>query len=212
MEQHKFVRFPSIFRFVLALLISTTGCTSVKQWAYEGNDRDAWQHPDRVIQALNIQPGDQIADLGSGSGYFTFRLAEATGQTGKVYAVDVDEDMNAVVVKRAKENGYTNVEIILATEHDPKLPDNGIDLVFASNSYHHLKDRITYFTNLKKDLKPNGRVALIDFKEDPASFLHGHSTSPDIMQKELTQAGYTLDQRLDFLPRQGFLIFTTNMP
>ncbi len=70
----------------IILFFLSTSCTSLKQWAYEGNVRDEWQHPEQVIKALKIRPGDHIADLGSGSGYFTFRLADAAGSTGKVYA------------------------------------------------------------------------------------------------------------------------------
>ncbi len=195
---------------LLIFFLGTASCTSLKQWAYEGHERDTWQHPDKVIEALKIQPGDKIADLGSGSGYFTIRLAEATGPTGTVYAVDVDEDMNDIVKEKAKNKGYKNIETILAKPQDPNLTDGSIDLVFASNSYHHLKDRVQYFANLKNDLKPEGRVAIIDFTHEPSAFLHGHSTTPDVIQQELEEAGYSLKQQFDFLPRQGFLIFKRN--
>jgi len=84
----------SLAIFVALLLFGSTACTDIKKWAYEGFNRDEWQKPEEVIKALSIQPGDHVADLGSGSGYFTFRLADAVGPTGKVYAVDIDKDMN----------------------------------------------------------------------------------------------------------------------
>ena len=84
-----------------------------KRWAYEGFDRDSWQHPEEVIKALEIQAGDQVADLGAGSGYFTFRLADAVGSTGKVYAVDIDAEMNSDLAKQVQDKGYQNIEIVL---------------------------------------------------------------------------------------------------
>ena len=80
---------------LITTLLSTTSCTELKRWVYEGPDRDRWQQPERVIESLDLAPGSRVADLGAGSGYFTFRLAEAVGTTGEVLAVDVDEAMNA---------------------------------------------------------------------------------------------------------------------
>ena len=112
--------------FILFIALSTfLSCTTFKRFAYEGTDRNAWQLPERVIQSLGIQPGDHVADLGSGSGYFTGRLAQAVGPAGKVYAVDVDEEMNQYVAKRVKEEGHSNVDIILAEFDDPHLPVPG---------------------------------------------------------------------------------------
>jgi len=84
----------ALIRIHLLILLLLAGCARLKQCAYEGFNREQWQQRDRVIQSLQIRPGDRIADLGSGSGYFVFALAKAVGPTGKVYAVDVDEEMN----------------------------------------------------------------------------------------------------------------------
>ena len=194
---------------ILFLLIST-GCTEFKKWAYEGFDRDEWQKPEKVIQTLKIQLGDQVADLGSGSGYFTFRLADAVGRSGKVYAVDIDADMNADLKLRVKEKGYENIDVLLATPNDPGLMENSIDLIFSSNAYHHLENRATYFGNLKKYLAPHGRIAIIDFHgEGWLQQLIGHYTPSDVIQREVQQAGYTLDQESTFLPDQVFFIFSS---
>ncbi len=104
--------------------------------------------------ALDISPGDYIADIGSGGGYFTFLLAEAVGPEGKVFATDIDQKMVRYIEEKAKERGLMNVEPILAEPHDPLLPDASIDLVFISNTYHHLSDRTDYFVEVKKYLKP----------------------------------------------------------
>jgi ubiquinone/menaquinone biosynthesis C-methylase UbiE len=195
---------------LIVLLITCAGCTDVKRWAYEGFDRDEWQHPEEVIQALTIKPEEQIADLGSGSGYFTFRLADAVGPSGQVYAVDIDADMNAHLAKRLQEKGYKNIEVMLAKPHDPGLPENGVDLIFSTNTYHHLENRPSYFANARKYLRPNGRIAIIDFNgEGLLQQLSGHYTPSDVIQRELQEAGYALERELTFLPKQVFLIFAS---
>ncbi len=194
---------------LILLLLGGMACTEIKKWAYEGFDRDEWQRPDEVIHALSIKPGDHIADLGAGSGYFTFRLADAVGPTGRVYAVDIDADMNADLMKRVKAQAYQNIEVLLAQPDDPGLPDRSINLIFSSNSYHHLENRITYFLNIRQDLHPDGRIAIIDFNgESWLQQIIGHYTSDEVIQRELQEAGYILDQQFDFLPNQVFLIFS----
>jgi arsenite methyltransferase len=196
--------------FVLLLgMLLLAGCTTtLKRCAYEGLGRDGWQHPDRVIEALALRPGDRVADLGSGGGYFTFRLARAVGPTGRVYAVDIDEALNADLRARAAREGFANVEVILARPDDPLLPPASIDLIFTSNTYHHLKDRVAYFASAGKALAPDGRIAVIDF--DRRGWMHslGHYTDPDTIKAEMGAAGYRLEQEHAFLPRQSFLLFS----
>jgi ubiquinone/menaquinone biosynthesis C-methylase UbiE len=198
----------------LALLVAllgllTAGCTTLKLVAYEGFGRNRWQQPDRVVSSLGIRPGDHIADLGSGGGYFTFHLAGATGPEGKVYAVDVDQGLNKHVRQRAANEGYDNVEVILAKRDAPMLPQQAVDLLFICNTYHHLRDRIAYFNQFHEYLRPHGRVAIIDF--DGRSWLEkllGHSTPSEIIRAEMEAAGYELVQEYNYLPRQSFLVFT----
>lgn len=194
----------------LALLLAllAAGCTTLKQCAYEGFNRDQWQQPEKVIEALRIRPGERAADLGSGSGYFTFRLAKAIGPEGKVYAVDIDRDLNEALAARAKKEGFDNIEVILAKPDDPLLPAAGVDLIFTSNTYHHLQDRVRYFANLKKYLRAAGRVAIIDFNHK--AWLEGflrHYTPSDHIKREMEQAGYVLEREFDFLEKQSFLVF-----
>ncbi len=176
-----------LLHIVLIFVITAcAGCTTLKRWAYEGFGRDAWQHREEVIQALNIRPGDSVADLGSGSGYFTFLLAKAVGPSGKVYAIDIDGDMNAYVAARAREEGDSNIEVILAKPQDPLLPQSGVDLIFSCITYHHLGDRVAYFQNAGKYLRPGGRVAIIDFNgEGWFTRLIGHWTPREVILREL---------------------------
>jgi arsenite methyltransferase len=189
-----------------ALLIA--GCARLKQCAYEGINRDAWQQPAKVVAALALRPGDIVADLGAGGGYFTFKLATAVAPGGKMYAVDIDKDMLDLVGKQAEKESGTNVETILAKPDDPLLPESGVDLVFTCDTYHHISDRVTYFKNLRKYLRPGGRIAIIDF--DRRAWLEGlfrHYTPSEFIKREMEQSGYSLEKELDFLDRQSFLIF-----
>jgi arsenite methyltransferase len=196
-------------KLFLLVALFVVGCARLKQCAYEGISRDEWQQPEKVIAALEIHPGDVVVDLGSGGGYFTLRLAEAVGPTGKVYAVDIDRDMVDLVAKRARQEGRSNIEAILAKPDDPSLPKAGVDLVFTSNTYHHIGKRIGYFANLRKYLHPGARVAIIDF--DRRAWLEGllrHYTPAEFIKREMEQARYTRQQDYNFLDRQSFQIFT----
>jgi len=210
MRQYKLRRsgYPKLVILTLiALLIAS--CARLKQFAYEGFNRDSWQQPDKVIAALNLHPGAVVADLGSGGGYFTFKLAREVAPSGKVYAVDVDKDMIELIAKRLKEESGNNVETILATATDPLLPQTGVDLIFTVNTYHHIANRLAYFANVRKYLRPGGRIAIIDL--DRRAWLEGllgHYTPSETIKREMEQAGYALQQQLDFLDRQSFLIFS----
>lgn len=193
-------RIPFAFLLLVLFLGLTAFSTKDRIAAYESPDRAEWQKPEEVIQALNIQQGSRIADLGSGSGYFTFRLAEATGPSGKVYAVDVNSEMNDHVNMRADKGGYQNVSTILAATDDPKLPKGDIDLVFSCDSYHHLENRTQYFKNVKQYLKPGARVAIIDFRKEA---FH-HFTESHVIRQEMEAAGYKLEEELESLPASIF--------
>lgn len=197
-----FVRSRALALVLLTSLLLPTACTWIKRRAYEGGDRDAWQQPARVVETLGIAPGDVVADLGSGGGYFAFRLAEAVGPDGRLYAVDVDPGMNDYVASEAGQRGLAQLETILASPTDPRLPEP-VSLVFTCNTYHHLEDRVAYFRRLRAHVRPGGRVAVIDFR--PGAFRH--ATDPETIRRELGEAGFTLEAEHDFLEKQSFLVF-----
>lgn len=190
---------------ILWLPVVTGGCA---EWAYrQMNDpsRDAWQQPETVIQALSIAPGSRVADLGAGGGYFVWRLAEAVGPEGKVYAVDVDETALRLIEQERAQRGVANVELVRATPTDARLPVAGVDLIFTCNTYHHLPDRTAYFQSLARALRPGGRIAVIEYKDSGGLF--GHATPKETVLREMDAAGYRLIREFDFLPRQHFLVF-----
>jgi arsenite methyltransferase len=200
--------FTSSLSALLCLFLLLAGCTTLKECAYEGINRDQWQQRQKVIESLQIRPGDDVADLGAGSGYFTFALAKAVDPTGKVYAVDIDRDMTDLIAKRAEAQGAGNIEVILGKPNDPLLPAGGIDLVLTVNVYHHIENRVSYFAHLQKYLKPNGRIAVIEFdRRASLAGLWGHYTPGEFIKREMDQAGYVLQRDFDFLDRQSFLVF-----
>lgn len=184
------------------------GCGPLRRFAYGGVDRDTWQQPDRVIASLALAPGAHVADLGSGGGYFTWRLADAVGESGRVYAVDVDPDMTSHLAQQAEEEGYAHVESVLAETDDPLLPESGVDLIFTCNTYHHLGSREDYFRRAARYLRPGGRLAVIEFKRYGwIQRVFPHFTAPDVIRSELEAAGYRWVASFDYLERQSFQIF-----
>ena len=174
--------------------------------------RDTWQLPARVIEALEIRKGHRVADVGAGGGYFTFLLAEAVGPRGRVYAVDVDEVEVQKLESEVLRQGLGNVDVVLGELDDPRLPDRGIDLVFLCNTYHHIENRDAYFSRLRGDLRPGGRVAVIDMRADLGGIAgwlshDGHWVERDVLRGEMKLAGYRLLARHDFLPVQLFEVF-----
>lgn len=193
---------------IIAVALQLAGCSAWKRFIYEGFDRDEWQTPDEVIALLGVDEGAHVADVGAGGGYFTFKLASVVGDTGRVYAVDVDEDMVAYLKERAEAGGVANIEVIQGELHDPLLPDGRIDLAFTSNTYHHIEQRSDYFARLLADLAPGGRVAILELNDHswfPRMF--GHMTTKQTIVDEMTAAGYRLVDDFDIVERQHFLVF-----
>ena len=168
--------------------------------------RDAWQMPARVIEALALRPGQSVADVGAGTGYFSVRLAKSPAQP-KVFAVDIEKSMVDYIRQRATKEGLKNITVVQGAADRTNLPES-VDLVLVVDTYHHIANRRAYFWELRKLLKPGGRLAIIDFRKDspegpPVEFRF----TPDEITGELSKAGFTLDGRHDFLPRQMFLIY-----
>jgi len=176
----------------------------------EDPERDGWQQPERVIAALDLKPGDVVADLGAGSGYFTLRLARTVSPRGKVYAVDIDRQLLEFIGRRAKEEHLQNIQPILADPHDPKLPPSSVDLIFICDTLHHISDRQTYYPLLASALKPGGRLVNIDFQKHslPVGPPVEMKISKGAMIEEAQPAGFHLLKEYDFLKYQYFLVFT----
>lgn len=166
----------------------------------ENPQRDAWQKPHEVIQALGIKPTDVIADIGAGSGYFARRFAR---HASKVYAVDID----AKLLELAKGD---RIETVLASADDPKLPPASVNMIFICDVLHHIDKRPAYYQKLAQALKPGGRIVIVDFYKKPLPVGPPPSMklSEDQVTSELKAAGFRLARSHDFLPHQYFLEFT----
>jgi SAM-dependent methyltransferase len=171
---------------------------------FEDPARDAWQKPDDVIRTLSLSPNARVADIGAGTGYFAVRLARAIPD-GQVLAVDIEPSMVEYVTERASREGLFNIQAVLATPDDPKIPGT-VDLIIIVDTYHHIADRPAYVRRLIPALRPAGRLAIIDFK--PESKMGPIEKLPATQViRELTEAGYSLVAE-PRLPEQYFLIFT----
>jgi len=176
----------------------------------EGPDRDDWQQPDRVMDALGIADGSSVADLGAGGGWFTTRLALRVGPNGVVYAEDIQREMIESIRRRVDREGLRNVRTILGSPDDPNLPA-GLQAVLIVDSYTQFRDPVSLLRNTGKALAPNGRLGIVDFKRDgsggPGPALE-ERISPDAIEADAKQAGLRLYSRETFLRYQYLLVFT----
>src|SRR4051812_9506861 len=131
----------------------------------EGPDRDQWQSPDKIMDALGVGEGVVVADLGAGSGWFTIRLAGRVGPNGMVYAEDIQRQMIDSITRRVQLLGLTNVKTVLGTASDPRLPAP-VDAVLIVDSYHEMEQPVALLKNVSRLLKPNGRIGIVNFTKD----------------------------------------------
>jgi ubiquinone/menaquinone biosynthesis C-methylase UbiE len=174
----------------------------------EGPERDRWQQPAGIVEALNLQPGQTVADIGAGSGYLLRRLSRAVGPKGKVYAEEIQAEYLADLRKRAKALG--NVEVVLGTAEDPALPAASIDCFVMLTVYHEVRQPVEFLRGLKRFARPGATLAIIDFdarrKGDPPAPV-GHEMPEQEVIDEAAAAGWDLTARHEFLSSQFFLVF-----
>jgi putative heme-binding domain-containing protein len=172
--------------------------------------RDAEERPDSLVNGLEIPAGATVAEIGSGTGYFTWRLAEKAGPRGKVFAIDVQQKMLDLTAETVKKHQLSNVQLVLGGENDPHLPAASLDLIFIANAYHEFSDPEAIVNAVNRALKPDGRLVIVEFAE-------GHPFGPqdkaermsiNQIRAEIEPLGFELDRVLELLPIQHGLIFT----
>lgn len=173
---------------------------------FDDPQRDAWQKPHEVVEALALPADAVVADIGAGTGYFAVRLARMLPK-GKVYAADVEPQMVRHLAARAKRDELANMVAVQSDLDDARLPQT-VDMALFVDVFHHIDGRESYFRRLKNSLRAGGRVAIVDFRRDSAIGPPPRARiSADHVKRQLAAAGYTLEAEHDFLPNQYFLVF-----
>jgi ubiquinone/menaquinone biosynthesis C-methylase UbiE len=170
------------------------------------------EKPDEVVRIMNLKNGDVVADIGAGTGFYTRRIARAVAPTGKVYANDIQPEMLDKLQELATAEGITNVVSVLGTETDPKLPAGQMDWILIVDTYHEFQNPEAMLESIKKALKPNGRIALLEqrLEGDTASHTNiEHRMSVEQVLAEWEPAGFTLMETIETLPSQHLFLFTT---
>jgi ubiquinone/menaquinone biosynthesis C-methylase UbiE len=176
----------------------------------EPPDREAWQKPDQVMDALHVADGTIVADLGAGGGWFTVRLARRVGPNGRVYAVDVQRLMVEAIQRRVQREGYTNVRTVLGADDDPRLPgDARTDAVLIVDAFHEMQNPVLLLRNVMRTLKPQGRIGIIDYRPGEGGPGPGPAERVPraVVAADAAAAGLKLVEEHTFLPYQYFLTF-----
>ena len=172
------------------------------------SSRPQEEHTQLAIDKIEVPENGVIADIGAGTGYYTFKLAPKVPQ-GKVYAVEIQDEMITALKERKKKLNVTNVEVIKGSTTSVNVPENSIDLAIMVDVYHELEYPVEMLTSIKKSLKKDGKILLIEYKgEDPAVAIRPlHKTTVEQLNKELSANGFKLTYEGKFMPIQHFLVY-----
>jgi len=174
----------------------------------ERPQREQEERTDRLLDVLDLRPTDVVADIGAGTGYFSFRLARLVPQ-GKVLAVDIQQEMIDYLEANKRRNKAPNVQAILGTISDPKLPANSVDLALMVDAYHEFSHPREMMEQIRKALRPGGRVVLVEYRaDDPQVMIKElHKMSVAQASREMKAVGLRLEKTLTVLPQQHILVF-----
>lgn len=179
----------------------------------ERHEREEEEHPDEVINAMGLKPGDVVADIGCGTGYFARRMAKRVLPGGKVYGVDIQPEMIELLKKAAEKDGAGNVIPVLSAEDDPKLPQGEVDWMILVDVYHEFSEPERMLAKMRAALAPGGRVALVEYRVEDGTGDHikpDHRMSARQVMIEWEAAGFELVDLHEFLPHQHLFIFRSS--
>ncbi|PEN13792.1 SAM-dependent methyltransferase [Longibacter salinarum] len=173
----------------------------------ERGDRESEEQPGLVVDSLDLDQDDVVADIGAGTGYFTFRIAPRVPE-GRVFAVDIQPEMLDVMRARIKRDAISNVTLVRGTERNPKLPADSIDVVLMVDAYHEFAYPWEMMQSLRKSLVPGGRVVLVEYRqEDPSVPIKQlHTMTEAQVKREMEAVGFEWEKTLDMLPQQHFIV------
>jgi ubiquinone/menaquinone biosynthesis C-methylase UbiE len=173
------------------------------QWLgrLEGESREIAVLRKEIVRAVGIKPGDRVADIGAGTGLFVGLFAEAAGQNGKVYAVDIAPNFVEYMKQRIENDKLTNVEVVLSSEDSAKLPSDSVDVVFICDTYHHFEYHADMLLSLRNALRRGGQLILVDFERIPcksSAWLLDHvRADKQQFQKEIVQSGFRFVEEVE---------------
>ncbi len=175
----------------------------------ERQEREKEERPDLLLEALKLKPGEAAADIGAGTGYYTWRLAEKVGPKGCVYAVDIQPEMLDLMEQNLKTRGFSNYRKVLGTESDPKLADRSTDLILLVDVYHEFSEPFEMVESLCRALKPAGRLVFVEFRaEDPKVPIKAvHKMTESQVRKEMEPHPLDHVETIETLPWQHIVIF-----
>lgn len=185
----------------------------VSKWVarFEKPGREVFDQREKIMEALHLKRGQRVADVGAGTGLFTMLIADAVGPKGKVYAVDIAKDFIALINKRATEANLKNIETILCADRSTELPKDSVELVFTSDTYHHLEYPASVLASIRQALRRGGELIVVDYRREPgksADWIVKHvRASQEEVAKEIQAAGFERVETPDFLKENYLMRF-----
>ncbi|MEP3209979.1 MAG: methyltransferase domain-containing protein [Maribacter sp.] len=191
------------FKFLLANILLCCFNSAVAQYTEEDwEERDTWMNVAEIFALAEIEKGDQVADVGCHEGYLSFHLSKQVGATGKVFAVDVAAYRLDRLKEYIKERNVDNIEVVLGDYDDPKLSEGSLDAVIVMDTYHEISDYMTVLGHIKKALKPNGKILILEkLKQHKRGKsreeqVQGHTLSSKYVKQELQEAGFSITKEV----------------
>ncbi|MBI5397223.1 MAG: methyltransferase domain-containing protein [Verrucomicrobia bacterium] len=185
----------------------------ISKWLgrFEKHGREVFDQREKVLDALHLKHGQHVADIGAGTGLFSMLIANAVGPKGKVYSVDIVKDFLALINKRATEAGLKNIQTVLCTDRSTELPKYSVDMVFTSDTYHHLEYPRNTLASIRQALRPGGQLVVVDYRREPGkspAWILGHvRAGQEEVTREIEAAGFQRVETPDFLKENYLMRF-----
>jgi ubiquinone/menaquinone biosynthesis C-methylase UbiE len=167
--------------------------------------RDKWHQPEKVMDLVGVRPGMIIGEVGAGHGYFTFKLSQRVGESGKIYANDISKSALKYLSERCEREGVTNIETVIGDVEDPLLPHD-LDMVFIVNAFHDLTNPVKLLDNLSQSLKPDALVVILDRDPEKVNHSPDHFLSRDEVLEKIEKSVFDIERLETFLPQHNIYI------